>query len=129
MPLVSDLIQVGFSARQAEALGDTFATVAAAGTTVADATLITTSLVYINATSGANAGLRLPRIDASESKNYKIGSGVGATTRIYVADSALEGFKIFGLASSGVGYFELAGQQWAMIVKIASDLWGAFTYQ
>lgn len=129
MPLVSDLMQVGFSARQAEALGDTFATVTATGPGFANATAITDSIIYINNTSGLTPSLKLPKIDASKSKQHKFGNGTGTTVRIYVADSTIEGFKIFGLATSGAGYVELAGQQWMLITKVAADFWGAFTYQ
>lgn len=128
MALVSDLIQVGFLARQSELLGDEFTSYAAAGTTVSDATPITTSIVYILTTSGANAGLVLPKIDASKSKEYYIGSGVGSTSRIYVNDSAIEGIKIFGPAGGTAAYVALVGQAWLLIKKITADTWGAFTY-
>lgn len=125
MALVSDLIKVGLSVRQCEILGDTFASISAAGTTVSDATAATSSIIHINATSGANAGVVLPKIDASPTKHYIVANESGSNARIYVNDSATEGIKHFGTTGTAA-YVNVGSGAWVELVKLATDIWGAF---
>lgn len=123
MALVSDLVKIGISAEWAKTLGDTFASVAAAGTTINDAANITDSIILCSSSSGANAGLKLPKIDASRTKRHRVYNESGGNIRVYLNDSAVEGFKFFG-PSGAATYVTVSTGTWVTIEKIAAGTWG-----
>lgn len=74
MSLAKDLMQVGIPAEAASRLGFQAATVASAGTTNADATVLKASQTLVSVTStGASEGIKLPA-DAELGVEYVIGN-------------------------------------------------------
>jgi len=124
--LVSDLVKIGMIAEHAKALGDSFATVAATGTTISDAANITDSIVLCSSSSGANAGLKLPKIDASNTKRHRICNESGGNIRVYLNDSGTEGIKLFGSAG-GATFVTVPTSTWVEIIKIAANTWGVIS--
>lgn len=123
MAQVSDLVQVGFPPNQANALGDTFQDVAGAGTTIADATSFTASTIYV--TGGAlNSGIKLPRIDASKTKEHVILNHSANSIRCYVGDAA-DSIKSF-VSGAGVDYVDIASQASKTFRKVSATFWMAY---
>ena len=127
MALAADLIKVDFTSRQADAIGYTFKIVNAAGTTVSDATAVTDSFIFVDGASGANAGIVLPKMDASKTKDIIIASLAGVNIKVYVKDSAAEIIKIFGSGTGSTDYVNVPDGEWVRIMKIDSGIWGALT--
>lgn len=125
MAQVSDLVQVGFPPNQANALGDTVAEVAAAGTTVSDATPITDSVIYCVSASGANAGFKLPTLTMSKTKKHIIINDSGVTVRAYVNNSSAESIKNFA-GGGAADYRSIADGAVATIQKAADDFWVSY---
>lgn len=123
MAQASDLVQVGIPANQAKMLGDTFAEIAGAGTTISDATPFTASTIYV--TGGAlNSGIKLPVIDASNTKEHVVLNHSANSIRCYVGVST-DSIKSF-VSGSGVDYVDIASQASKTFRKVSSTFWMAY---
>lgn len=127
MALVRNLINSGMGPRLSQLLGDTYQTLAAAGTTVSDATAVDDSIIYCTSASGANAGFVLPLIDKSKSKRHLFINESGVNIRVYVHDSGTEGMKISGTGTGTATYVNVANGRYVNIVNLAAGLWVGLT--
>jgi len=122
--LVSDLIAVGFSVAKAKAVGDSYEKIVATGSTSSDAAPATSSIIFVSGTTGVNAGIKLPKMDASNTKRHVIINASGGAIKVYVGDSTTETFLIAGAAASAS--FTLADTASKTITKIANNEWVAY---
>jgi len=133
--LVRDLKAVGIESRKALAIGDTVGYYSAAGTTGSDSTPTSDSIIWVNGSSGANAGVSLPSLDASNNKRHLVLNDTAGNIRVYVKHDSGDLLKVFGGGSSGTAgdpYLVIPAGEWYEIVKMDSassndPIWVALT--
>lgn len=85
MALISKLVQIGFTERQARAIGWSFGKIAAAGNSQGTATLIEHNLTFVTGADGTK-GVRLPPVRATLSGFFAVyNQNVSNNLRLYPA--------------------------------------------
>lgn len=130
--LVKDFRSIGFSSKEASILGDTVNYYSAAGTVQSDATQTDDSIIWVNGTSGANAGVALPALDISRTKRHIVMNDTAGNIRAYTKNGSGDLMKIFGGGAGAPTYVTIPAGTWYEIIKMdkiaaTAAIWVALT--